>query len=225
MTTEMKPLLFITALALTLLTSCGVSVQKRLYRDGFYITTNHKSHNPSVISSPETKAVEGTLDDVAQKAVDSVPVLVPKKSLENQSEFSYEFATADTPEKFESPVSTTDQYSPPTKTSEEKIAKIEKLNKDARAFLKASILVFPIAFLTLSIAFILSLIALSKIRKLARNVDLRVDEQSQLAKHKKRARKTLLISGIILVMVLTAFIIFFSISGPLINGGNIPLRL
>lgn len=223
----MKTVFPIAVFILVLLSSCGINVQKRLYRDGFYVATLHKSPDRSAICLTHSKTAEVTCDHVAQNADDSIPQDLSKKSAEDHPALLQDSTIEKPFELLE--VNKMENHKIKSQSSvyapQNEIRKIERLNNDATACLKASILVFPIAFLTLSGALIMSLIALRKIRKLTRAGRIPTDQEKNLANQKHRARKTAWISGAILMLLLIGFIIFFCVSGPLINAGNIPIGL
>jgi hypothetical protein len=211
------PLLIVTFFMLA--SSCGIHIEKRLYRDGFYVSVPHEHSR----SASEPTSADAIVAEHSPDNIDTIRLPLAEHSLQT-AELSRD-TTEHTPavSNFSLPLITT----PPvlaedtayTETPGEEIASIAKLQKNASAFLKSSLLVFPLAFLTLFIAFILSLVMLAKIRKL-RSATLNEQEQSELQRYRRSAIKILVISLLCMTAILAAAVLLF-MSVPLSPLGGI----
>jgi hypothetical protein len=228
---NMKPVLSVAALVLLLFTSCSLHIQKRLYRDGFYISTNQHAteaktkqlpaetvtHRAALLSATDTAAwherascdstCSCTQEEISREAI-SFPVEQEERFTPGEIKSQQQPASDSLKKSSRTP-----------KTTDEEITAIRKLNRTAVAFMACSILVFPLAPITLLTAMIVSIVALNRIRRLRRTANLSAEQSAQVSTYRTNAFFAFFLSLMILliILVLAAFLFaWFSILGPAI---------
>lgn len=223
----MKICIALVAFVLTL-SSCGFHIEKRLYRDGFYVSGS--GHNRSEINSGPFDARSGeNLCGDGIPLYDSSGSVTTAESVTEQQPVSRESMTgsagSQTTFSFmnrENPVDdSTTSTSRKAQTTDEKMASIGKLAGTTKALLKCSLIVFPLAFVTLLATLIISVVLLSKIRKLQRSSVLDEEQKAQLKKHKRAGRLALILSIVFLLLIAAAGLILLSQSASMISPGPI----
>ena len=221
----MKLLVLLPALLLLLLNSCGVQIQKRLYRDGFYISTSHHKSSPQTRTVAEQTPLHAAYAETTGANIDGPADSATPAFAQNKVDSSVAF-TANSRDELNRPAEKIEALPAPNERYvDDELVKIEKLNKNGKALLSASIIVFPLAFLTLSVALVFSLLALAKIRRLILEENTTPDQEARLAKEKRRARITAWMSGLVLLVLIAGIIIFFSTVVFSLGAGPIQLGL
>lgn len=206
----MKRILPITLFLLVCLTSCGVHLQKRLYRNGFYISnSNHGAAGGTTIASPvnESESVpEMSYDDTAVKSdqPEANSADQPDSCMRAVSSVAQSDETTSVVPGHDSASTTSSPPEETRKTTEQEIETIRKLDLASKITL-LSCFTIVLAIIAVPAVLVLSIIILNKIKKLKRDHVLTEEQQNQI--EKIRSHQAVALGVSIFVLALTAIVI------------------
>lgn len=209
-------------LLMTALSSCGVHIQKRLYRDGFYITRSE--NHPEVPKHLDSGAVEQPDDSIP---LPDVKLQTAAAAITNTRETGVvpppQLHTAEAtvlPMREDSLRLPDGEPSPDT--VDQQIADLHKLDVATKISLLLWLTIIGGA-IGIPAAFVLSLITLIRIKRLKREHTLSEKQLAETEKVRRHARAVLWISSIMLGLAIIALIALLAspwsigVTGPLLS--------
>jgi hypothetical protein len=206
------------------LSSCGMRIQNRLYRDGFYVSrSGDQAEIPKYVSSPgviliqspDSTSLHGLMPQSSSvAAADTVETLTALRATISPSAITKISPKRDT---LNFPV-----QEPSPKTVDQQITDLHKLDVATKISLLLWLTIIGSA-IGIPAAFVLSLITLIKIKRLKREHPLSEKQLAATEKIRRHARAVLWISSILIALLLVALITLLFvpwsvvISGPFLS--------